>query len=223
MKVIVGLGNPGEQYSNTRHNLGFMVLDRLLEDLTSLDKTYWENDKNLKSLTKKVKLHDQEVLLIKPQTYMNNSGEAIGRLLSYYKLPIESLYVVYDDLDLPLGKTRVRFGGAAGGHRGVESIINHLKDDKFLRLRLGIGRPTRHEGSQRDRSAVAVDEYVLAPFTPSEKSKVRTMTHQIIKSLKLIVEHGIEGYMSKHNKENQIVNIKNKKEKASKAKKEVTV
>lgn len=209
MKLIVGLGNSGEKYLNTRHNIGFEVLDKLLEDIEPLKKTFWESDKISKSLIKRIKTPKYEVILAKPQVFMNNSGESIGKLSSYYKIDFADIYIIHDDLDLPLGKLRVRMGGAAGGHKGVESIINSLKSDKFLRIRLGIGHPHRRDASHRDKSTQAVDEYVLARFTPSEKSKVRTMTNQVIKNLNLILEHGIDLYMSKYNGEGK---TKKKKE-----------
>lgn len=199
MKLIIGLGNPGEKYISTRHNVGFIVLDKFLEDLESLKKTFWETDKNSKCLIKKIKKGNDDILLAKPQVFMNNSGEAVSKLSSYYKIEPQDIYIIHDDLDLPLGKIRIRMGGAAGGHRGVESIIAALKTDKFLRIRLGIGHPHRRGVSQRDKSTLAVDEYVLARFTPTEKSKVRTMTNQALKSLRLILEHGIDLYMSKYN------------------------
>lgn len=200
MKLIVGLGNPGDKYSKTRHNIGFLVLDQLLEDKQRLDKTFWEEDKKYKALIKSITIKDQDVLLMKPQTFMNNSGLSINAFASYYKIPSTDIFVIHDDLDLPLGKVRIRMGGAAGGHRGVESIIQHLSTDLFLRIRLGIGRPQRHEGSQRDKSTLAVDDYVLAPFTPQEKSKVRTMIHEVERSLEVLLKEGIDTYMSKYNK-----------------------
>lgn len=200
MKIIIGLGNPGGQYEGSRHNIGFHVLDSLLEDLLKLDKTYWEKDKYIKSLLKKVVIGNEEIVLCKPQLYMNNSGFVVSEVLKKYNFSPLDAYIVYDDLDLPFGKIRIRFGGAAGGHKGVESIIKVLDTDKFLRIRLGIGRPSRHEGSQRDKSTLAVDDYVLSSFSPNEKGKVRTMTKEAIKTIKVIVKDGIDLYMSKYNK-----------------------
>src|SRR3989344_5959569 len=143
MKLLVGLGNPGEKYRNTRHNMGFTVLDRLLEDLEPLSKTFWEparlasesvagrGGKNL-ALIKKINHEGTSIILMKPKTFMNNSGIAVKNISDYYRIFPSNIYVVHDDVDLPLGKLRVRFGGAAGGHKGVESIIQSLGTDQFL-------------------------------------------------------------------------------------------
>lgn len=203
MKLIVGLGNPGEKYANSRHNLGFMVLDAFLKEFEPLEKTFWEEDRKGKVLTKDVKNGSDTFILAKPQTFMNDSGRAVSYLLNYYKVSSEDLIIIYDDLDLPLGKVRVRFGGAAGGHKGVESIINTLQDDKFLRMRLGIGHPSRqHYGKLKEgKSYIAVEDYVIANFTAPEKSKVKHMIKEASRALHLILEHGIDKYMSKYNNE----------------------
>src|SRR4051812_5378587 len=144
MKVIVGLGNPGEKYEKTRHNLGFHILDQLLEKLEPHDKTFWDDNHNLKAHIKKIKIKEEEILLVKPATFMNNSGFAVSKVLNYFKVKPEDLYLIHDELDLPFGKIRVRFGGGAGGHHGVESVLEQLKTDKFLRIRLGIGTDGDH-------------------------------------------------------------------------------
>jgi PTH1 family peptidyl-tRNA hydrolase len=204
MKLIAGLGNPGKKYQNTRHNLGFMALDALLADFESAAKTFWEERKDLKSHIKLLKTTNDErrttrpLLLAKPATFMNNSGFAVSKVLNYYKIEPTELIVIHDDSDLPLGKTRVRFGGAAGGHRGVQSIIDTLKTDKFLRVRLGIGRPTKsHEQRATSQN---LDRYVLAPFGPGERNKVKHMIKGTVQIIELILTHGLETYMSKHNK-----------------------
>lgn len=201
MKVIVGLGNPGEKYEKTRHNLGFIVLDKLLEKLEPHDKTFWEGSRDLKAQIKKVRIRnhesrikEQEILLVKPATFMNNSGFAVAKVLSYYKVQPEDMYLVHDELDLPFGKIRVRFGGGAGGHHGIESVVGQI-GDKFLRIRLGIGTDKLHE-TRREHT----DRYVLGNITSRERGKVKTMTHEAIKIIELILEHGIDTYMSKYNK-----------------------
>ncbi len=194
MKVIVGLGNPGEKYENTRHNLGFMVLDALLEKFEEASKTFWEKDSKLKAATKQVKHGDNTLLLVKPQTFMNDSGIAVQKVLSFYKIDPVDLILIHDELDLPYGKQRIRFGGGAGGNHGVESVIEHI-GDKFLRIRLGIGTDSEHE-TRREHT----DKYVLGKITSHEKGKTKTMIHEAMKSLDLILEHGIDTYMSKYNK-----------------------
>lgn len=212
MKVIVGLGNPGEKYEKTRHNLGFMVADQLLEKLERVEKTFWDDDKKLKADTKQITFKNSpsgaeplrggaSILLVKPKTFMNNSGESVLRVLNYYKVTPENIIVVQDDLDLPFGKIRVRFGGAAGGHHGVESIIEHLKTDKFLRVRLGIGHPRDHDDHHaKSRNYQNVDDYVLGDISSDERGKTKTMIKETIKTVELILEHGIDVYMAKYNK-----------------------
>ncbi len=201
MKVIVGLGNPGEKYDKTRHNLGFHVLDHLLEELEPLDKTFWEEKKSLKALIKQIKIKnpepqakDNELILVKPITFMNNSGYAVSKVLNYFKIDPKDLIVIHDELDIPFGKIRVRFGGGAGGHNGVKSILEHV-GDKFLRIRLGIGT----DGSNKMRQE-HTDRYVLGVISSHEKGKVKTMTSETIKKVKLLLSHGIDEYMSKYNK-----------------------
>lgn len=205
MKIIVGLGNPGEKYANTRHNLGFRVADALLQKFEPVKKTFWDTDKKGKYLYKKVAFHGQDVMLVKPQTFMNLSGLAVSSIIEYYKYPVEDVIVVYDDLDLPLGKIRVRFGGAAGGHKGVESLIEKLGSDKFLRVRLGIGSP-RHpqfdeEARKQLKSKQKIEDYVVAPFGRAEEGHAREMIRKAERNVLEILEHGIETYMSKYNKE----------------------
>lgn len=196
MKLIVGLGNPGEKYQNTRHNIGFIALDELIRKLEPLKDTFWNEDKNLKSEIKNIKLNGNTLLIAKPTTFMNSSGFAVTKVLNYYKIPTEDLIVIHDDLDLPFGKIRVRFGGSAGGHRGVESIIEQLKTDKFLRIRLGIGSDARQARLDKRNT----EEYVLSNISSSERGKVKSMIKEATKAISKILEHGTEVYMSKHNK-----------------------
>lgn len=150
MKIIVGLGNPGNQYTLTRHNAGFRVVDKLASLLhTSLDEHGRDRVARGESL-----VDGEKVLLIKPLTYMNDSGQAVGPLVNFYKLPITDLLVIADDLDLPVGRIRLREKGSDGGQRGIRSIIAALGTDQFARLRVGIGRP-----AERRMETVA---YVLA-------------------------------------------------------------
>ena len=198
MKLIVGLGNPGEKYQNTRHNIGFMALDVLLEKFEPVQKTFWDKNPDLKSQTKQIKYSDTTLLLAKPTTFMNNSGFAVSKVLNYYKINPAQMILIHDDSDLPLGKIRVRFGGASGGHRGVQSIIDVLGTDKFLRLRLGIGRPTDEKLGRRVRKDL--DRYVLAPFSAKDRNEIKHMIKEAVKAISKILEKGLEVYMSKYNK-----------------------
>lgn len=199
MKLVVGLGNPGTKYTQSRHNVGFMVLDHLLKDIESEKQTYFETQKDVKSVIRKGTISGQEILLAKPTTYMNDSGDAVQLLMKNFSLTSSDMFVVYDDLDLPLGKIRVRVGGAAGGHKGVQSVIDALETDRFLRVRLGIGKPMKRTEKTK-QGYRGVEEYVLSDFEAHEHGKVRTMVVQAVRIIKLLIKKGTDQYMSKYNK-----------------------
>ena len=135
MKLIVGLGNPGKEYDKTRHNVGFMVMDRLADVLNvSIDM------KKFKGEYAKLKYQGEDVILLKPMTYMNNSGESVIQVMNYFKIDVDDLLVIYDDMDMPVGKLRLRKTGSAGGHNGIKNIIAHLNSQDFKRIRVGIDR-----------------------------------------------------------------------------------
>ncbi|MBM7866393.1 aminoacyl-tRNA hydrolase [Heliobacterium gestii] len=164
MKAIVGLGNPGLQYARTRHNIGFMVIDRLAE--------MWGADgfrDKFQGLCSEARVDGEKVLLLKPQTYMNLSGQAVAAMAVFYKLPPEDILVIYDDMDLNLGKLRARAKGSSGGHNGMKSIIALLGTEEFPRLKMGIGRPAGR------RPAAA---HVLESFTDEERETVKAMIDQ---------------------------------------------
>jgi len=183
MKLIVGLGNPGEKYEKTRHNLGFTVLDALLQELTPVEKTEWKENKNLKSKIYSLK---SKIILAKPQTFMNASGYAVAKLTKHYTPDPSRLFVVHDDIDLPLGKIKIKEGGGSAGHRGIDSIAKELETHDFVRFRLGIG----HLGP--GSSDKEVERYVLSPFSRGEKSKARRMVKKAVKAIELALEEGLE-------------------------------
>ena len=164
MKIVIGLGNPGKQYSNTRHNMGFMVLDTLANEL-NLD---WKNDADRKALIAK----DKDLLLAKPQTFMNASGDAARALVSYYKIDVSDLLMVYDDIDLMLGETRQKDEGSSGGHNGMQSVIDVLGTREIKRLRVGIAE------EQAGRQDIPSESYVLQPFSGAVKKKVEAAIEQ---------------------------------------------
>lgn len=182
---IVGLGNPGVQYSQTRHNAGFLTVDRLLEKMgvTSL-----KND--FRSLYAKTQWNGNPLVLVKPQTYMNLSGEAVRPLLDYFKIPLERVIVVYDEMDLPLGALRFRLEGSAGGHRGLASIIQHLGTDRVARLRIGIGRPP--EGME-------VSDYVLSGFSGVDKKVFEESILKAAEACIAFVDKGADYTMNHYN------------------------
>lgn len=155
MKCIVGLGNPGKKYAKTRHNIGFMIIEELA------NRHGWKlTKKKFNSKFAVEMLGDEKVLLLAPQTYMNLSGEALGPLMSYYGIDIEDIVIIYDDLDLPTGKIRLRQKGGHGGHNGIRSVIDHVGTKEFKRIRVGIGRPTNQ---------APIIDYVLGTFDKEEK------------------------------------------------------
>ncbi len=173
IKMVVGLGNPGDRYEATRHNAGFMVLDLLADDL----ETYFKLNKRHRSLWSQVRAGTKKALLVKPLTYMNNSGWAVASLVRWYGLAAQEIMIVYDDINLPPGRLRIRPSGSAGGHRGMQSIIKALGTNFIPRIKIGIGRPPLGEN---------IVDFVLRPFCEKEWAQVSPM---------LIKAAGAAGYL----------------------------
>lgn len=180
------MGNPGTQYERTRHNVGFHVIDRLAQDLGVDGWRKWMNSHVANTV-----VGDTRVLLVKPMTYMNLSGEAVQPLLRYYRREPEDLLVIYDDLDLPPGHMRVRASGGAGGHRGMQSIITMLGDSQFPRVRIGIGRPP---------PGVTAAEYVLRPMGRGELASYDEVIDLAAAAAKTWVLEGTDATMNKYNR-----------------------
>jgi PTH1 family peptidyl-tRNA hydrolase len=185
MKLIAGLGNPGFEYALTPHNLGFMAVDRLAEDL-GLELTRPE------ALALMARGHWQghEVILAKPQTFMNLSGQAVARLLERYQMAPEDLVVFVDDLDLPLGSLRIRSGGSAGSHNGLKSIIGSIQSDRFIRVRMGTGP----EHPAADRASL-----VLSRFRKRDLETVAEMVDRAVEAAGVILKDGIQTAMNRYN------------------------
>ena len=182
--LIIGLGNPGRKYRGNRHNIGFMTVDRLAQAHGI------QGDKaQFKAMVADGRIAGQKVILVKPQTYMNASGDAVGPLASYYRVPNENILVIYDDLDLPFGAIRLREKGGAGGHNGMKSIINHLGQD-FPRIRLGIGRPP---------GQMPPHAYVLQDFRPEERPLLNDILDEAVRAVETWLADGIQMAMSRHN------------------------
>ncbi len=183
--LVVGLGNPGSQYEDTRHNAGFMVAEcwgkKLKADLAV---------SGLPAREAEATINGKNVLLLCPATYMNRSGEAVKACVEDYGLEIERILVVHDDLDLPLGRIKVVRGGGPGGHRGIESIIRHLHSKNFARIKLGIGRP---------RYGEMVEDYVLTPFYPEEREVVQEVIRAAVSACEMFVLEGVEKAMNHTN------------------------
>lgn len=185
MKIVVGLGNPGAEYSATRHNAGFMVIDELARR--------WNIDswrERHQALVAEYR-GEEQVLLVKPQTYMNLSGTAVGELARWYKVASDDIIIAYDDLDLPVGKLRLRLKGGSGGHRGIESLLVHLPQDNFMRVRVGIGRPP---------TGWEVVNYVLGRFTTEEEPLIDAAVKKAAEAIESIVRDGANKAMNKFNK-----------------------
>ena len=164
MKLIVGLGNPGKQYDQTRHNIGFTVIDELAKRFhIALDQA------KFKGLYGSTVMNGERIFLLKPLTYMNLSGESIGPFMDYFQIDLDDLLVIYDDLDLPVGKIRLRQKGSAGGHNGIKSAIAHLGTQQFNRIRVGINRPS---------NGMAITDYVLGRFLNDEQEMIKKAVDQ---------------------------------------------
>ena len=186
MIVIAGLGNPGKEYDDTKHNVGFWVIDQLAKEYT-ISVTRFKH----KALIGEGIIAGKKVLLVKPQTYMNLSGESIREILKFYKIPIAQLYVIYDDTSLPLGGIRIREKGSAGGHNGIKNIIAHLGTQEFPRVRIGVG-------AKPDRMDLA--DYVLGRFPQVEQSVMEDAFKEAAEAAAAIVEDGIDAAMNRFNR-----------------------
>jgi PTH1 family peptidyl-tRNA hydrolase len=183
--LIVGLGNPGTRYRTTRHNLGFMVVERLAHDLPP-GTTRTRMQAELLETTR----CDRRLVLAKPQTFMNDSGTSLAQLVRWYKVELSDLLVIYDELDLPFGTIRLRPNGSAGGHNGLESIIQHLGTQQFPRLRIGIGRPQR--GS--------TVPYVLSGFFAEERPQLPGIIDRSAEAVQDWLDLGVDAAMNLHNR-----------------------
>ena len=186
MKVIIGLGNPGVHYRGTRHNIGFQVVDRLAEIHHILIST-----KRFKSLYGTGWIDSQKVVLAKPMTFMNRSGEGVKKAIHFFQVGIEDVIVIHDDLDLPLGRLRFKRRGGDGGHQGVRSIIESMGKNTFLRLKVGIGRPPQ---------GMDPTEYVLTSFDEIEQSYLEGILPRAAASLRVMLLEGIETAMNRYQK-----------------------
>ena len=203
MKLIVGLGNPGTKYEKTRHNVGFMVVEQFLKDFEPVKDTLWIDNKKFKSDIAEINWQpfhgkEEKVILAKPKTYMNNSGLAVQLLTSFYKVPTSDVWIVHDDIDLPIGSMKIRFGGGTAGHHGAESIMEQLGTDKFWRFRLGIGVKSQRPEA-KGQMIKNVEDFVLGNFTGAERGKVKDMVKKGSKAIQTGLEVGLESAMNRFN------------------------
>ncbi|HDZ23987.1 MAG TPA: aminoacyl-tRNA hydrolase [Desulfobacteraceae bacterium] len=186
--LIVGLGNPGQEYEDTRHNTGFKVID-----LWSQDLGVRFTNRRFQSRSTRTRIQDKKVILFCPLTFMNLSGQSVRACVDYYDLTVTEVLVIHDDIDLPVGRIKVVVNGGAGGHKGVLSIIEHLNSMQFPRIKVGIGRP---------RFGESIEDYVLAPFYSDEKKTMERVIRMAVQACELVVSEGVEPAMNKINCQN---------------------
>lgn len=186
----MGLGNPGPGYENSRHNIGFRVIELWSKDLGLVLKKRQFRSKNIRA-----EFQGNNIILLCPLTFMNLSGEAVRACADYYALEIGTILVIHDDLDLPLGRIKVVKDGGAGGHKGVSSIIHHLENNQFSRIKVGIGRP---------RYGETVEDYVLSPFYAYEKGLAQKAMEMAVNACELFVLEGVESAMNQINCQNLV-------------------
>lgn len=186
-KLIVGLGNPGDRYENTKHNVGFMFIDRIAKK----ENVSFSHDKIFQAATASTFLNGEKVYLVKPLTFMNESGKAVHALLTYYGLHQEDLVVIYDDLDMAVGKVRFRQKGSAGGHNGIKSIVKYLGSQEFDRIKIGIGRP---------KNGMTVVQHVLSHFDSEDRIQIESSLDKLEDFVDFYVqENDTEKIMRKYN------------------------
>jgi PTH1 family peptidyl-tRNA hydrolase len=183
IKLVIGLGNPGRKYENTRHNIGFLVLDRLASGYGA------EMANHLKWRAHVAKVPGLGTILMKPQTFMNESGQSVGAALRFYKWEPEEILVVYDDVSIPFGSLRFRMAGSAGGHNGIKSMINHLGSDRFPRLKLGIGNETKN----------SMVGHVLGKFSTDEQNELENTLATAAEAVQLALSEGVQAAANSFN------------------------
>jgi len=192
MKVIVGLGNSGKDYAHNRHNMGF----RCLNYFARLHSIRFDH-RQCRARAGIGEVRGEELLLAKPGTFVNLSGQSVAGLVHKHNIPLSDLLVIYDDLDLPLGKIRLRQSGGSGGHKGMNSIISALGSEDFPRIRVGIGRPPQAE--EQSMSEDAIVNYVLSNFSPQEEATIKPVIARVSEAIDCFLTQGIEAAMSKFN------------------------
>jgi len=186
MFLMVGLGNPGAEYAKTRHNAGFLLVEKLAERW----KASWTLEKKFNARVARAEYNESRVLLSEPQTFMNSSGETVGSMVGFYRVPLKQLLVAVDDADLPFGEIRLRPGGSSGGHHGLESIEQHLNTREFARLRIGIGR---QDGARE------ITDYVLGRFSKTEAALAEKVLTAAADQTEVWLKAGIQKAMSQFN------------------------
>lgn len=185
MQLITGLGNKGKKYEQTRHNAGFMLVDRLSKNSTRS----WREEKKFESLVLEKTLAGKKILLTKPQTMMNSSGRAVRKVKDYYKLSSEQIWIVHDDKDLKLGEIRISVGSGSAGHKGVQSVIDHLGSKNFTRFRIGV---MTNYPDRAPRSKKEVSEFLLSSFYSDERDELQDSLKNVCQALRIALKDGIQ-------------------------------
>jgi PTH1 family peptidyl-tRNA hydrolase len=187
MKIIIGLGNPGEKYKNTRHNVGFLTLEKLAlrKEISAVgEKLKFINESRFNAQVGSTQHKGEKIILVKPQTFMNSSGEAVIKLMQYFKADISDLIVIYDDVDIPLGQIRVRLNGSSAGHNGLQSIIDTLSTDQFVRIRIGISDLSKNLNKIPEKeNQIETKDYVLSQFSNREIQMVGKVIDEVTELL----------------------------------------
>ncbi len=184
--LVVGLGNPGAKYESTRHNMGFLVVDKLAQN----EKLKF-NKLRFKAWTATWEVNGEKVLLMKPQTYMNLSGEAVGQAARFYKIPADHVLVISDDIALPAGKLRIRAGGSAGGHNGLKNIIQHLGTDRFPRIKVGVGSPQQAEHD--------IADWVTGKPMGEDQKVIIEALDKAVAAIPVLIGQGVDRAMNRFN------------------------
>ena len=191
-RLIIGLGNPGSKYAGNRHNIGFMCIDNFAHE-NSLIFTRSKNQAKIGE----GRISGNDIVIAKPQTFMNNSGVSVGGLVRTFKVKLENLIVIHDDLDLPLGRIRIRLGGSSGGHNGINSIVQHIGNQEFIRVRVGIGRPNSQETFKNGEDEVI--SHVLGDFNVEENELIQKVIPCVKESLLCLLSSDLTAAMNKYN------------------------
>ena len=194
MKLIVGLGNPGEEYQNSRHNTGFIMLDFILGK-----KIEWKQANGTKLFYYKDSVGGKPTEYIKPTTFMNNSGIAVAFVKDKYKLNLKDIVIIYDDIDLPIGKMKISFDKSSGGHNGLESIIKKLKSKEFVRIRIGTSPTTPSGKIKKPKGEKDVLKFLLGEYKEKELSELKKLSKKVAQALETIVTEGKDKAMSLYN------------------------
>jgi len=194
MKLVVGLGNPGEEYENTRHNTGWIMLDFILGK-----KIEWKESSGTKALYCRGSINGKVILYIKPTTFMNNSGVAILYTKEHHKINLKDIVVIYDDMDLPVGKMKISFDKSSGGHNGLESIIKKLKSKEFVRIRIGTSPATLSGKLRKPKGEKAVLKFLLGKYKKGELDELKKLSKKVAQALEIIFNEGYPKAMSLYN------------------------